>query len=158
MRYSQTLIPTIKEVPADAEIISHQLMLRAGLMRKLASGTYIYLPAGQRMLDKVMRIVREEMNRSGAQEITMPVVQPMELWQQTGRDVDYGETLGKFEDRHGRMNVLSPTAEEGFTFLAANEINSYKQLPMNLYQINTKYRDEFRPRFGVLRSREFIMK
>ncbi|MDH4202494.1 MAG: proline--tRNA ligase [Phycisphaerae bacterium] len=158
MRYSQTLIPTVKEVPADAEIISHQLMLRAGLMRKLASGTYIYLPAGQRMLEKVMRIVREEMNRSGAQEITMPVVQPMELWQQTGRDVDYGETLGKFEDRHGRWNVLSPTAEEGFTFLAANEINSYKQLPMNLYQINTKYRDEFRPRFGVLRSREFIMK
>jgi prolyl-tRNA synthetase len=158
MRYSQTLIPTVKEVPADAEIISHQLMIRAGLMRKLASGTYIYLPAGQRMLEKVMRIVREEMNRTGAQEIIMPVVQPMELWQQTGRDVDYGETLGKFKDRHGRMNVLSPTAEEGFTFLGANEINSYKQLPMNLYQINTKYRDEFRPRFGVLRSREFTMK
>jgi prolyl-tRNA synthetase len=158
MRYSQTLIPTIKEVPADAEIVSHQLMLRAGLMRKLASGTYIYLPAGKRMLQKVEQIVREEMNRTGAQEITMPVVQPMELWQKTGRDVDYGETLGKFIDRHGRGNVLSPTAEEGFTFLAANEINSYKQLPMNLYQINTKYRDEFRPRFGVLRSREFIMK
>ena len=158
MRYSQTLIPTIKEVPADAEIISHQLMLRAGLMRKLASGTYIYLPAGQRMLNKVMQIVREEMDRTGAQEITMPVVQPMELWQKTGRDVDYGETLGKFKDRHDRWNVLSPTAEEGFTFLASNEINSYKQLPMNLYQINTKYRDEFRPRFGVLRSREFIMK
>ena len=158
MRYSQTLIPTVKEVPADAEIISHQLMLRAGLMRKLASGTYIYLPAGQRMLNKVMQIVREEMNGTGAQEITMPVVQPMELWQKTGRDVDYGETLGKFIDRHGRGNVLSPTAEEGFTFLASNEINSYKQLPMNLYQINTKYRDEFRPRFGVLRSREFIMK
>jgi prolyl-tRNA synthetase len=158
MRYSQTLIPTVKEVPADAEIISHQLMLRAGLMRKLASGTYMYLPAGQRMLQKVERIVRDEMNRRGAQEITMPVVQPMELWQQTGRDVDYGETLGTFVDRHGRTNVLSPTAEEGFTFLASNEINSYKQLPMNLYQINTKYRDEFRPRFGVLRSREFIMK
>ena len=158
MRYSQTLIPTIKEVPADAEVISHQLMLRAGLMRKLASGTYIYLPAGQRMLAKVTQIVRDEMNRSGAQEIIMPVVQPLELWQKTGRDVDYGETLGKFIDRHGRGNVLSPTAEEGFTFLGANEINSYKQLPMNLYQINTKYRDEFRPRFGVLRSREFIMK
>ena len=158
MRYSQTLIPTIKEVPADAEIISHQLMLRAGLIRKLASGTYIYLPAGQRMLDKVMRIVRQEMNRTGAQEITMPFVQPLELWEKTGRDVDYGETLGRFTDRHGRGNVLSPTAEEGFTFLAANEIKSYKQLPMNLYQINTKYRDEFRPRFGVLRSREFIMK
>ncbi|MHC4950084.1 MAG: proline--tRNA ligase [Planctomycetota bacterium] len=158
MRYSQTLIPTVKEVPADAEIISHQLMLRAGLMRKLASGTYIYLPAGQRMLDKVTQIVREEMNRTGAQEITVPVVQPLELWQKTGRDVDYGETLGRFTDRHGRGNVLSPTAEEGFTFLASNEIKSYKQLPMNLYQINTKYRDEFRPRFGVLRSREFIMK
>ena len=158
MRYSQTLIPTVKEVPADAEIISHQLMIRAGLMRKLASGTYIYLPAGLRMMHKVMRIVREEMNATGAQEIMMPVVQPMELWQRTGRDIDYGETLGKFTDRHGRGNVLSPTAEEGFTYLAACEIKSYKQLPMNLYQINTKYRDEFRPRFGVLRSREFMMK
>jgi prolyl-tRNA synthetase len=158
MRYSQTLIPTIKEVPADAEIISHQLMLRAGLMRKLASGTYIYLPAGYRMIRKVEQIVREEMDRTGAQEMLMPVIQPMDLWQQTGRDIDYGETLGQFTDRHGRGNVLSPTAEEGFTFLGANEIKSYKQLPMNLYQINTKYRDEFRPRFGVLRSREFIMK
>ena len=158
MRYSQTLIPTVKEVPADAEIISHQLMLRAGLMRKLASGTYIYLPAGYRMIRKVEQIVREEMNRAGAQDMLMPFVLPLDLWQQTGRDIDYGETLGKFVDRHGRGNVLSPTAEEGFTFLGANEINSYKQLPMNLYQINTKYRDEFRPRFGVLRSREFIMK
>jgi len=158
MRYSQTLIPTVKEVPADAEIISHQLMIRAGLMRKLASGTYIYLPAGLRMLQKVMAIVREEMNATGAQEIVMPVVQPMELWQRTGRDIDYGETLGKFTDRHGRGNVLSPTAEEGFTYLAACELKSYKQLPMNLYQLNTKYRDEFRPRFGVLRSREFMMK
>ena len=158
MRVSQTLIPTVKEVPSDAEIISHQLMIRAGLMRKLASGTYIYLPAGQRMLLKVMNIIREEMNRAGAQEILVPVIQPMELWQKTGRDVDYGETLGKFKDRHGRMNVLSPTAEEGFTYLASQEIQSYKQFPLNLYQINTKYRDEFRPRFGVLRSREFIMK
>ncbi|MHC4552257.1 MAG: proline--tRNA ligase [Planctomycetota bacterium] len=158
MRYSQTLIPTVKEVPADAEIISHQLMLRAGLMRKLASGTYIYLPAGYRMIRKVEQIVREEMDRAGAQEMLMPMIQPLDLWQKTGRDVDYGETLGQFTDRHGRGNVLSPTAEEGFTFLGANEINSYKQLPMNLYQINTKYRDEFRPRFGVLRSREFIMK
>jgi prolyl-tRNA synthetase len=158
MRYSQTLIPTVKEVPADAEILSHQLMLRSGLMRKLASGTYIYLPAGRRMILKIEAIIREEMNRTGAQEITMPVVQPMELWQKTGRDIDYGETLGKFIDRHGRGNVLSPTAEEGFTYLASCEIQSYKQLPMNLYQINTKYRDEFRPRFGALRSREFIMK
>ncbi len=148
----------MKEVPADAEIISHQLMLRAGLIRKLASGTYIYLPAGYRMIRKVEQIVREEMDRTGAQEMLMPMIQPLDLWQQTGRDVDYGETLGRFADRHGRGNVLSPTAEEGFAFLAANEIKSYKQLPMNLYQINTKYRDEFRPRFGVLRSREFIMK
>ncbi len=158
MRYSQTFIPTVKEVPADAEIPSHQLMIRAGLMRKLASGTYIYLPAGQRILRKVMEIVRQEMDRAGALECTVPVVQPAELWQRTGRDVDYGETLGKFKDRHGRMNVLSPTAEEGFTYLASQEIQSYKQLPVNLYQINTKYRDEFRPRFGVLRSREFMMK
>lgn len=158
MRFSQTLIPTVKEVPADAEITSHQLMIRAGIMRKLASGTYIYLPAGRRMILKIEQIIREEMNRTGAQEITMPVVQPLELWQRTGRDIDYGETLGKFIDRHGRGNVLSPTAEEGFTYLASCEIQSYKQLPMNLYQINTKYRDEFRPRFGALRSREFIMK
>ncbi len=158
MRYSQALLPTVKEVPADAEVVSHQLMIRAGIMRKLASGTYIYLPAGHRMILKITQIIREEMNRSGAQEILMPMVQPMELWQKTGRDVDYGETLGKFEDRHHRWNVLSPTAEEGFTYLASCELKSYKQLPMNLYQINTKYRDEFRPRFGALRSREFIMK
>jgi len=158
MRYSQTLIPTVKEVPADAEIISHRLMIRAGLMRKLASGTYTYLPAGWRSLLKIMKIVREEMDGSGGQEILMPAVQPIELWQQTGRDVDYGETLGTFTDRHGRVNVLAPTAEEVVTSLAASEINSYKQLPMNIYQICFKFRDEFRPRFGVLRSREFIMK
>lgn len=152
------LIPTVKEVPADAEIISHQLMIRAGLMRKLASGTYTYLPLGWRILTKVMNIVREEMNAAGAQEILMPSVQPMELWQQTGRDVDYGPTMAKFEDRHGRFNVLAPTAEEVVTSVAAGEINSYKQMPMNLYQISFKFRDEFRPRFGVLRSREFIMK
>ena len=158
MRYSQTFIPTMKEVPADAEITSHQLMLRGGLMRKLASGTYIYLPAGQRCLLKIIEIVRREMDLAGALEILLPMVQPMELWQRTGRDVDYGETLGKFKDRHDRWNVLSPTAEEAVTFLAAGELNSYRQLPVNFYQINTKYRDEFRPRFGVLRSREFIMK
>jgi len=158
MRYTQTFIPTIKEVPADAEIISHQLMIRAGLMRKLASGTYTYLPAGWRILKKIMNIVRDEMNRAGAIEISMPMVQPLELWQKTGRDIDYGETLGRFTDRHGRGNVLMPTAEEVVTQLAAGEIKSYKQLPVNLYQINAKYRDEFRPRFGVLRSREFIMK
>lgn len=158
MRYSKALIPTVKEVPADAEIPSHQLMLRAGLMRKLASGTYTYLPLGWRVLTKIMNIVRAEMNASGAQEILMPSVQPMELWQQTGRNVDYGPTMAHFTDRHGRENVLAPTAEEVVTNLAAGEINSYKQLPMNLYQISFKFRDEFRPRFGVLRSREFIMK
>ncbi len=152
------LIPTVKEAPADAEIPSHKLMLRAGLMRKLASGTYTYLPLGWRCLLKVISIVREEMNKAGAQEILMPSVQPIELWQQTGRDVDYGPTMAHFEDRHGRQNVLAPTAEEVVTSVAAGEIKSYKQLPINLYQISFKFRDEFRPRFGVLRSREFIMK
>ncbi len=158
MRYSEMLIPTVKEVPADAEITSHRLMIRAGLMRKIASGTYAYLPLGWRCLQKVIKIVREEMNKSGAQEILMPSVQPIELWQKTGRDVDYGETMAKFTDRHGRTNVLAPTAEEVVTSIASNEIKSYKQLPMNIYQISFKFRDEFRPRFGVLRSREFIMK
>jgi prolyl-tRNA synthetase len=152
------LIPTVKEVPNDAEIISHQLMIRAGLMRKLASGTYTYLPAGWRVLLKVMNIVRSEMNKAGAQEILMPAVQPMELWQKTGRDVDYGPTMAKFKDRHERWNVLAPTAEEVVTYIVAGELNSYKQMPFNIYQISFKFRDEFRPRFGVLRSREFIMK
>jgi len=158
MKYSQMLIPTVKEVPADAEIPSHRLMLRAGLMRKLASGTYTYLPIGFRCIRKVTEIVRDEMNKAGAQEILMPAVQPIELWKKTGRDVDYGETMAKFTDRHGRENVLAPTAEEVVTFVGANEINSYKQLPINIYQISFKFRDEFRPRFGVLRSREFMMK
>jgi len=152
------LIPTVKEAPADAEIPSHKLMLRAGLMRKLSSGTYTYLPLGWRCLLKVIGIVRDEMNRSGAQEILMPSVQPIELWQQTGRDVDYGKTMAIFKDRHDHLNVLAPTAEEVVTSVAAGEIKSYKQLPINLYQISFKFRDEFRPRFGVLRSREFIMK
>jgi prolyl-tRNA synthetase len=152
------LIPTVKEVPADAEITSHKLMVRAGLMRKLASGTYSYLPLGWRCLLKIINIVRQEMDSTGAQEILLPSVQPMELWQRTGRDVDYGPTMARFEDRHGRLNVLAPTAEEVVTDLAAGEIKSYKQLPFNIYQISFKFRDEFRPRFGVLRSREFIMK
>ncbi len=152
------LIPTVKEVPADAEILSHQLMVRSGLMRRLASGTYTYLPLGFRCLQKVIAIVRDEMNKAGAQEILMPAVQPIELWHQTGRDVDYGKTMARFTDRHGRENVLAPTAEEVVTNVAANEISSYKQLPFNIYQISFKFRDEFRPRFGVLRSREFIMK
>lgn len=158
MRYSQMFIPTVKEVPAEAEITSHQLMIRAGLARKVASGTYTYLPLGWRTLKKIIDIVREEMNRAGAQEIMVPCLQPLELWQQTGRAVDYGETMFRLKDRHDRWNVLGPTAEEVFTFLAASEINSYKQLPVNLYQITPKFRDEFRPRFGALRSREFIMK
>jgi len=158
MRYSRMFIPTVKEVPADAEVVSHKLMIRAGLMRKVASGTYTYLPLGWRSLKKVINIVREEMDRSGAQEILMPAVQPIELWQKTGRDVDYGQTMAKFEDRHGRLNVLAPTAEEVVTSVAAADISSYKQLPFNIYQISFKFRDEFRPRFGVIRSREFIMK
>lgn len=152
------LIPTVKEAPADAEVTSHKLMLRAGLMRKVSSGTYTYLPLGWRSLLKVITIVREEMNKAGAQEILMPSVQPMELWQKTGRDVDYGQTMAKFQDRHEHWNVIAPTAEEVVTTLAAGEINSYKQLPMNIYQISFKFRDEFRPRFGPIRSREFIMK
>jgi len=158
MRYSRMLIPTAREIPADAEIPSHQLMIRAGLMRKLASGTYSYLPLGYRCLQKIINIVREEMNAAGAQEILLPAVQPIELWQQTGRDTDYGQTMIKFTDRHGRENVLAPTAEEVVTSLAASQLESYKQLPFNVYQISFKFRDEFRPRFGVLRSREFIMK
>jgi len=158
MRYSRMLIPTVKEVPADAEITSHRLMIRAGLMRKVASGTYTYLPLGWRSLLKVIAIVREEMDKAGAQEILVPVMQPAELWDKTGRSTDYGPTLFRFTDRHGRESVLEPTAEEVVTYLAAGEINSYKQLPINLYQISPKFRDEFRPRFGVIRSREFIMK
>ena len=158
MRYSQTFIPTVKEVPSDAECVSHRLMIRAGLIRKVASGTYCYLPLGWRSLLKIIAIVREEMNRAGAQEIIVPSMQPKEFWDKTGRSDDYGPTMFKLEDRHGRMNVLGPTAEEVFTTLVAGEVKSYKQLPLNLYQITPKFRDEFRPRFGPVRSREFIMK
>lgn len=158
MRYSQALIPTTREVPSEAEVTSHQLMIRAGLIRKLASGTYTYLPAGYKTLLKIQTIIREEMNAAGGQELLLPSVQPMELWEKTGRDTAYGETMARFKDRHGRLNVLAPTAEEVITFVGASEITSYKQLPVNLYQISFKFRDEFRPRFGVLRSREFMMK
>ena len=158
MRYSQCFIPTVKEVPAEAEIPSHQLMIRAGLMRKLSSGTYTYLPLGWKVLRKIMEIVRQEMNAAGAQEIMMPILQPMELWQRTGRDKDYGPTMFKLTDRKDSQTALAPTAEEVVTNLIAADVSSYKQLPVNLYQINTKFRDELRPRFGVLRSREFIMK
>lgn len=151
-------IPTVKEIPADAETASHKLMIRAGLIRKVASGTYTYLPLGWRSLLKIIAIVREEMNKAGAQEILVPSIQPKELWDRTGRSTDYGPTMFCLEDRHGRMNVLGPTAEEVVTTLVAGEIKSYKQLPINLYQISPKFRDEFRPRFGAIRSREFIMK
>ena len=158
MRYSRMFIPTVKEVPADAETTGHRLMIRAALIRKVASGTYTYLPLGWRSLLKVIAIVREEMDKAGAQEILVPCMQPAELWDKTGRSTDYGPTLFRFTDRHGRESVLEPTAEEVVTYLAAGEINSYKQLPINLYQISPKFRDEFRPRFGIIRSREFIMK
>ncbi len=158
MRYSNYLIPTHKEVPAEAEVISHQLMLRAGLIRKLTSGIYTYLPAGLRALRKVENIIREEMNRSGAIEVLMPAVQPAELWQESGRWEYYGRELLRFKDRHNRDACLGPTHEEVITDLVRKEVHSYRQMPINLYQIQTKFRDEIRPRFGVMRCREFIMK
>ena len=158
MHYSKYFIPTFKETPSDAEVISHQLMLRAGLIRKLTSGIYTYLPAGLKALKKVEKIVREEMNRSGAIEVLMPAVQPAELWQESGRWQAYGRELLRFKDRHDRDACLGPTHEEVVTDLMRREIQSYKQMPINLYQIQTKFRDEIRPRFGVMRCREFIMK
>jgi prolyl-tRNA synthetase len=158
MRASRYLIATLKETPADAEVISHQLMLRAGLIRKLASGLYTWLPLGLRVLRKVENIVREEMNNIDAQEMLMPVVQPSELWQESGRWQEYGPELLRIADRQGREFCLGPTHEEVITEMVRNEISSYKQLPANFYQIQTKFRDEIRPRFGVMRSREFIMK
>ncbi len=158
MRTSQYLLSTLKETPADAEVISHQLMLRAGMIRKLASGLYTWLPTGYRVLKKVENIVREEMNSAGAIEISMPVVQPADLWQESGRWEQYGPELLRFVDRGERPFVLGPTHEEVITDLIRNELSSYKQLPLNLFQIQTKFRDEVRPRFGVMRSREFIMK
>ena len=158
MRTSNFLIATQKETPADAEVISHQLMLRAGLIRKLASGLYTWLPLGLRVLRKVENIVREEMDRSGAQEVSMPVVQPAELWQESGRWEQYGPELLRIQDRHQRDFCLGPTHEEVITDLFRNEVKSYRQLPINLYQIQTKVRDEIRPRFGIMRSREFLMK
>ncbi len=158
MRSSRFLIATLKETPADAEVISHQLMLRAGMIRKLASGLYTWLPLGLRVLRKVERIIRTEMDKSGAQEVLMPVVQPSELWVESGRWEQYGPELLRMNDRHDRAFCLGPTHEEVITDLIRGEINSYKQLPANFYQIQTKFRDEIRPRFGVMRSREFIMK
>lgn len=158
MRASRYLITTFKETPADAEVISHQLMLRAGLIRKLAAGLYSWLPLGLRVLRKVENIIREEMDRSGAQEVLMPVVQPAELWEESGRWGAYGPELLRMHDRHERSFCLGPTHEEVITDLIRNELKSYKQLPANFYQIQTKFRDERRPRFGVMRAREFIMK
>ncbi|KZX61238.1 proline--tRNA ligase [Alcanivorax sp. HI0033] len=158
MRTSQYLLATVKETPADAVVISHQLMLRAGMVRKLASGLYNWLPTGLRVLRKVEQIVREEMDRAGAQEVLMPVVQPMELWEESGRAPAYGPELLRITDRHNNPFCLGPTHEEVITDLVRNELHSYKQLPANFYQIQTKFRDEIRPRFGIMRSREFIMK
>lgn len=158
MRASQYLIATVKETPADAEIISHQLMLRAGMIRRLASGLYTWLPLGLRVLRKVEQVVREEMNRAGALEVLMPVVQPSELWEESGRWHQYGPELLRISDRHQRPFCLGPTHEEVITDLVRNEIQSYRQLPINLYQIQTKFRDEVRPRFGLMRAREFLMK
>ncbi|OCG26055.1 proline--tRNA ligase [Gilliamella sp. wkB108] len=158
MRTSKYLLSTLKETPADAEVVSHQLMLRAGMIRKVAAGLYTWLPTGYRVLKKVENIVREEMNRAGAIEILMPVVQPADIWQESGRWEQYGPELLRIKDRGDRDFVLGPTHEEVITDLLRNEVSSYKQLPLNIYQIQTKFRDEVRPRFGVMRSREFIMK
>ncbi len=158
MRTSQFPLQTVKETPADAEIASHRLLLRAGMIRKLAAGLYTWLPLGLRVLRKVERIVREEMDRAGALEIAMPAVQPAELWQESGRWDQYGPELLRLRDRHQRDFCFGPTHEEIVTDLARNELKSYKQLPVNLYQIQTKFRDEIRPRFGIMRAREFLMK
>ncbi len=158
MRLSSLLAPTLRETPGEAEIASHQLMLRAGLMRKVAAGIYTFLPLGHRVLFKVERIVREELDRQGCQEVRLPIVQPAEIWHETGRWADYGDEMWRLKDRHGRQFCLGPTAEEMITDLVRNEVRSYRQLPITLYQIQNKYRDEIRPRFGVMRAREFIMK
>src|SRR5690242_14446824 len=158
MKWTQTLIPTLREAPADAEIVSHKLLLRAGLIRKLAGGVYTFLPLGLRALRKVEQIIREEMDRAGAVEVLMPALQPKEIWEQSGRADTAKDVLFKVKDSGNREWFLSPTAEEVITSTVANEINSYRQLPKNFYQISIKFRDEIRPRFGLMRAREFIMK
>ena len=158
MRFSQGLINTTKEIPAEAEIVSHQLMLRAGMIKKLAAGVYMYLPLGYRVIHKIEKIIREEMNRAGALEVHLPVLCPSELWQESGRWSLYGPELMRVHDRHSREFCLGPTHEEVITDLVRREVRSYRQLPLNLYQIQTKFRDEIRPRFGLMRGREFIMK
>jgi prolyl-tRNA synthetase len=158
MRYSQYFLPTLREIPSEAEVPSHQLMVRAGMIRKLTAGVYSYLPFGLRAIRKVETIIREEMNRAGAIEVLLPFVQPAELWQESHRWEEYGKELARFKDRHNRDCCLGPTHEEVITDIARREIRSYRQMPVNLYQIQTKFRDEIRPRFGVMRAREFIMK
>ena len=158
MRLSQYPISTLKEVPSDAEVVSHQLMLRTGMIRRLAAGLYVWLPMGLRTLRKVEQIIREEMNRAGALEMIMPTVQPAELWKESNRWIKYGPELLRFKDRHDREFVYGPTHEEVITDIARRELRSYKQLPVNFYQIQSKFRDEIRPRFGVMRAREFSMK
>jgi prolyl-tRNA synthetase len=158
MRTSNYLLATTRETPADAVVVSHQLMLKAGLIRKLTAGMYTWMPMGLRVLHKVTNIIRDEMDKSGALEVSMPVVQPAELWQESGRWELMGAEMQRFRDRHDREFCLGPTHEEVITDLVRNEISSYRQLPINLYQIQTKFRDERRPRFGVMRAREFTMK
>src|SRR5580692_3491771 len=158
MRLSQYPIQTMKETPSEADVVSHQLMLRAGLIRRLAAGIYNWLPLGVRTLRKVEAIIREEMNRAGALEVLLAAVQPAELWQESGRWSDYGPELLRIRDRHDRDFVVGPTHEEVITDIARRELKSYRQLPVNFYQIQLKFRDEIRPRFGVMRGREFIMK
>ena len=158
MRSSKYFISTLKEAPADAEIVSHQLMLRAGLIKRLAGGIYTWMPLGLRVLRKVENIVREEMNRACAIELLMPAVQPAELWQESGRWDEYGPELLRFKDRHQRDYVVGPTHEEVMTDVVRREIKSYRQLPVHFYQVQMKFRDEIRPRFGIMRGREFLMK
>ena len=158
MLFSKLLLPTLKEAPQEAEIVSHKLMLRAGMIRKVASGVYTWLPLGLKVLRKVEAIVRTEMNNAGAQEVLMPMVQPKELWNETERWEKMGKELLRFQDRHDRDFCLGPTHEEVITDLIRSNVKSYKELPINAYQIQTKFRDEIRPRYGVMRSREFLMK
>lgn len=158
MKASQFFISTLKEAPAEAEIISHKLMIRGGLIRRLGSGLYTWMPLGLKILKKIETIIREEMTRAGAVELLMPAIQPKELWDETGRWDVFGPQMLKISDRHERLFCFGPTHEEVITDIVRKEIASYKQLPINLYQIQTKFRDEIRPRFGVMRAREFLMK
>jgi len=158
MRWSQYFLYTLREDPADADVISHKLMMRAGMLRKVAAGIYTYLPLGLRSTKKMEAIVREEMNRAGAVELLMPTIQPAELWMESTRWERYGKELLRIKDRHERDFVYAPTAEEVITDIVRDSVNSYRQLPINLYQIQTKFRDELRPRFGLMRGREFTMK